>query len=334
MKESDVNNKKRISTVLICILCLTLVQPLLCGYTFFRQAATLEVNDTKENYIYKVCGIDDLFSELSANKSKTIETYNGKRVAISGTIDSIQENNMALTLISGENDKVEVRITDQQLASKVGDLKAGDKVKIYGRLAIVDFFGTAVSMDAEEVSKMTALTSSGANYEFTSGKKYSNSLTTARSLGGGKMKYHIPNEWAAVESKLEGIEGYQYKLNEISSTYKTEPEQVYLFYFSNEKYLNNQSDKEETKSIEMAIIKNILKGENVNYFSIKTMNSDYGRTYQYYDSNSFLDQQRKGHNVEFVFTPVGTDGIACIMYVFNESHHKEDILYVMREMEV
>ena len=334
MNKAFKRRKKRIKSLLTCILCLALVQPLLCGYTFFREVATLEVNDKKENYIYRICDIDDIHSELTTNKNKAVEAYNGRRCVFTGKIDLILENNMEFTLTSQKNVRVDARVIDPQLAMKIGDLQVGDTVKIYGRLMIDIMFGNAISVDVEEINTTALSVDTSADYEFISGKKYNNSLTTARTLGAGRMKYHIPNEWSSVESKLEGIEGYQYKLNEISSTYKTEPEQVYLFYFSNEKYLNNQSDKGETKSIEMAIIKNILKGENVSYFSIKTMTSDYGRIYQYYDSNSFVDQQKKGHNVEFVFTPAGSDGIACIMYVYNESHHKEDILYVMREMEV
>lgn len=162
---------------------------------------------------------------------------------------------------------------------------------------------------------------------------FSEALTDEKSIGGA-MNYRVPKAFSTVETNLDGIAGNLYRLNEMSSNKKKAAEQVYVYYFSNEKYLLNLNEKTKTAAIEMAIVENILPGERVSVdvdiwnFPMASKKSPSGISYDYYVT-SFVDSSRKRHNVEFAFTKDGDRGLGCFLYVFTDSVHKEDILYVM-----
>lgn len=204
--------------------------------------------------------------------------------------------------------------------------------------------GPRVTLDVKN-NPVTESKKGGAT-EYTVGKKkFSSAMSTKKSIAGGKMKYSVPSEFDQVESPIENIAGNQYKLNEIPNQFRTNAENLFVYYFSNEKYLLNLNDKNQREAIEMAIVKNILPGEKVDgildrlEFPTKTLTAKYktanGTVKKEFDyfTTTFIDLSRKTHNVEFVFTRNGDDGIGCLLYVFTESVHKEDILYVMRTIE-
>ena len=206
--------------------------------------------------------------------------------------------------------------------------------------------GPRVTLDVSK-NPLTESKTAGGVIEYKVGnKKFSSKLSSKKSIAGGKMKYSVPSEFDKVETPIENIAGNQYKLNEIPNQFKTNAEDLFVYYFSNEKYLLNLNDRNQREAIEMAIVKNILPGEKVDgildrlEFPTKTLTAKYktadGRTEKKefdYFTTTFIDSARKTHNVEFVFTRNGEDGIGCILYVFTESVHKEDILYVMRTIE-
>lgn len=206
--------------------------------------------------------------------------------------------------------------------------------------------GPKVTLDVSK-NPLTESKTAGGAIEYTVGKKkFSSKLSSKKSIAGGKMKYSVPSEFDKVETPIENIAGNQYKLNEIPNQFKTNAENLFVYYFSNEKYLRNLNDRNQREIIEMAIIKNILPGEKVDNFlsrlefPTKTQTATYRtasgkiekKVFDYFPT-VFTDSSGKKHNVEFVFTQNGEDGIGCILYVFTESVHKEDILYVMRTIE-
>lgn len=166
----------------------------------------------------------------------------------------------------------------------------------------------------------------------------------ARELGGGRMKYKVPSAWKAVESDLTGIEGKLYKLNELQGNKKSAAEQLYVFYFSNEKYLLNQGDGGNREGIEKAIIKNILPNEHIAKLNVSgitfptsRISTDgflgFGnRAFDYFDT-TYKDKNKKLHNAEFVFLPAGKKGMCSILYVYTDSVHKADIIKLLQDME-
>lgn len=172
----------------------------------------------------------------------------------------------------------------------------------------------------------------------------------SRSLGNGRMKYQIPAAWRNVESDLTGIEGKLYQLNRIQGNEKGAAEQLYVFYFSNEKYLLNQGDGNNREGIEKAIIKNILPNEHIAKLNVSGVTYPTARigfegldvlgvtlfgkrNYDYFDT-IYKDKNRKLHNAEFVFLPDGKKGMCCVLYVFTDSVHKADIINMLQKLEI
>ena len=154
---------------------------------------------------------------------------------------------------------------------------------------------------------------------------------TVRSLGRGNAVISIPSKWTGVEEKSGNIEGFQYKLNEIPEDYRTDPEQLYAFYFSFEKYLLDQTDSSLTRDIEKSIIQNILKNEKFGLlFPTKSVWSPGRPTYDSYVTG-FTASNRKIYNLEFVFVKA-PGGIMCFLYVFDTSEHRDEILYVLQNL--
>lgn len=206
--------------------------------------------------------------------------------------------------------------------------------------------GPKVTLDVSK-TPVTESKKTDGTVEYTVGKKkFSSALSIKKSIAGGKMKYSVPSEYEKVESPIENIAGNQYKLNEIPNQFRTSAEDLFVYYFSNDKYLLNLNDRNQREAIEMAIVKNILPEARVDgffdriQFPTKTLTAKYktadGKTekkeFDYFPT-TFRDSARKTHNIEFVFTRNGDDGIGCILYVFTEPVHKEDVLYIMRTIE-
>jgi len=168
-------------------------------------------------------------------------------------------------------------------------------------------------------------------------------LTEQRKLGSGAMVYKIPKAWTGVESPLDNIEGYSYRLNEIPEEMKSDSEVLYLFYFSDEKYLLNQTDASNREGIEKAIIKNILPGTNFSKVNMSIFGFPTARVgkdgllskpqYDFFDTN-YKDQNGKIHNVEFVFVPSGQKGMCCALYIYTDSVHKDVITALLHEIQI
>lgn len=208
------------------------------------------------------------------------------------------------------------------------------------------FAGPKVTLDAGKYPVKESKGASGGTEYTVNGRKFSSLRSKEKRVAGGTMTYMVPSAFEQVESPIENITGNRYTLNEIQNEKKADAEDLFVFYFDNEKYLLNLNDKNQREAIEMAIIKNILPGEKINNilermeFPTKTIKAKYNRAaggsetkvFDYF-TTSFVDSSKKTHNVEFVFTVNGQEGIGCILYVFTESVHKEDILYIMSTIE-
>ena len=156
-------------------------------------------------------------------------------------------------------------------------------------------------------------------------------------IGNTAVTFTVPEPWTAVCEETGNAEGYQFRLNEISGSYRTEPEQLYIFYFDPEKYLADLSERSETKKIERAIVKNILPDEETGIldFPEKTIKraGKVFKKYSYYMTD-YKDQSGKRHNVEFVFLPSKNGEIICVVYVFNTSDHKDEAISLLQSIRI
>ena len=169
------------------------------------------------------------------------------------------------------------------------------------------------------------------------GAVYSDALTSEVTVSGGQMSFKVPKTFLSVGEVLDSAPGMQYRLNEIPETYAASAEQLYVFYFESEEYLLYAKDAKNTAAVEMAIVQNILPGEKVGgivngwSFPSASKHNVNGTVFDYYDSE-YKDVNNKTHYVEFVFTKNGTKGLGCVLYVFTEYPHKEDVLYVLNSI--
>lgn len=155
-----------------------------------------------------------------------------------------------------------------------------------------------------------------------------------RSSGMPFASFSVPDTWTDVESSTDRVYGFAYKLNEISGSYRTEPEQFYIFYFDCEKYLEDLSDRQSLKKIERAIVNNILPDDDTPVLSFpeRTIIRN-GQKFSFYRTK-YKDTAGKRHNVEFVFIP-GKDGdMLCAVYVFLTSDHKDEAISLLQSIKI
>ena len=326
------NGKKTGKLILLLLLALSAL--LLCGFSFRPGSVTLDVS---ENPLYVYTAVDEMSKDAGGNYSALDRKYNGKAVYTAGLVKEISGAGKKITLCGiseGSAARLPVTITDASAAKKASVFKAGDFVLVYGK-GVTFPVGTKLSLHAYAV---TAGEKGGA-YEdtraFPLGRVYKDRLAVSRNLSQKKVLYRMPDTWTGSEKELVSsyIDGFQYSLNEISGDFKAEPEKLFVFYLDYEKNLQNITDRDDVKGVERAVIENILKNENVSGFPKKTLRTDSGISYAYYDT-SYVDTRRRFHNVEFLFTPVHDKGILCVLYVFSTSDHKEDILYLLNSVEI
>ena len=317
----------------IAVLLLPVLWLVLSAFSF-GGSVTLDV---KENPAYRYYSVEEMTADMKKSYTAADRKYNGKAVYTAGFVSEAPDGTGSFTILgleSGSGAKMEIRVTDEAVLKKAAEVKEGDLLKVYGKAVTVPV-GNKILLHAYDVEAGMP----GAAYETSTGfpgkKALTDRLTLSRKLSKAALTYRVPSEWSGVEMKLPSdfIEGYRYSLNEIQGEFQTEPEKLFVFYFDYEKNLRNLSDRDDVKSVEKAIIENILPNEDVRNFPKKTLKTDDGIRYSYYDT-SFIDSTRNYHNVEFLFTPVKEDGILCFLYVFGTSEHKEEIIYLLNSVKV
>ena len=147
-------------------------------------------------------------------------------------------------------------------------------------------------------------------------------------MNGENVQFNI------IDEKLGTMEGYQYRLNRLDAN-DSVPESLFICYFDNQiqlaDYLN---DAEKTELIEKAIVYNIIAKENF-ISSKKGVNTYYGSEYDYYlGSYKTAFDIGTGYHTEFVFQADGDDGIVVMIYVYKETKHLSDVLFVSRFLKI
>lgn len=322
----------RFRIVSICILLVA--STVLMGLGFNNP---IIVMDTTKNIVYQNINADKILVDFISD-SKTAEAdYKDNYYSIRGTISEKKKNNKQFSIVgvSGQSeDAIRCVTNDKELIDFISSLEIGEIVDIYGKLT-VDIFDKdlEVSIDSVKISEdVRPITS----YSLKDGTSIDSKSMYSRSLNEDRINYLIPAAWQTVEhsikdEKLGEIEGYQYCLNEISSSPAVDPESLFIFYFDN-KLLKNPNDKTQTDSIERAIIANILdkKPDKLEKFPLTKVTTYYGDKYQYYQ-DAYRKPLGDGYHTEFIFQADNEDGIIVFLYVYKEkTPHLSDVLFTMR----
>ena len=309
--------KRRIAGFLI------LAVLLLTGFAF---ASTVTL-DPEKNRIFQDASISEMLDTLSTNEPLAKEQYDNQYLAIVGQIGEISGNGKTVTLISSANEtsgKRSIRCTFQEesLRAQVLTFSTGDTVRVYGLTVISVLPSKSYSVIGRGIEKSTAASSASPRFRFLYGQP-DTEPKEERSFDKD-ISLMIPRRWVAVETVTK--EYHLYRLNELSDSKKAEPEQLYLLYFDNEKYLATMDDRFRTTEIERAIIKNILPKEKIGFGRFPKQRDVYGKTFQYYDT------AYGNYHAEFAFAPNGEKGIFCMLYIYETSDHVDDILMLMRQL--
>lgn len=311
---------------------------LLCGFLFDSPEMIL---DTEKDTVYQNYSIDKVLADFSIDENSAKDDYGKARIVLLGKVSEISKNYKDVTLVSingTQEGSIKSSSSDKDIIACVKTLSKDDIVKVYGEFSI-SLVGGKLSMETSKIEKTTTNSVSNTIYSLFNGNTVDMEDLYARTLANEKITYYIPAEWSEaeydiVDNDLGSIEGYQYRLNEIPQFAAVQPESFFVCYFDN-KFLKNSSDKNKTDLIEKAIIANILdkKPDNLGKFPTKKVDTYYGVKYQYYQ-DAYQDILGQGHHVEFVFQQVDTEGIIVYLYIYTDANHIDDIMFLMRLLEV
>lgn len=325
-------NRKKLVLAILCM------GALLCGFIFARPEMAL---DTEKNIIYQNFSIDQLLADFAANNDLAEEKYTKTNIVLLGKVSEISKNYKDLTLISvsgNQEGDIKCSSSDKDIIAFAKTLSDGDIVKVYGKFS-TSLVGKKLNMDIVRIEKTVDDIVSDTCYSLQDGDTIDMKDMYERTLADGKITYYIPAEWSEIEydlieHDLGCLEGCQYRLNEIPRSATVKPESLFVCYFDN-KRLKNSSDKSKTDQIERAIIANILNrdADSLDKFPTKKVDTYYGAKYQYYQ-DAYKDILGQGHHVEFAFQKVNTDGIIVYLYIYTEANHVDDIMYLMRLLNV
>ena len=320
------------------IILILLLGTILCGFVFDKSEMML---DTEKNIVYQNYSIDKVLADFEADKDAAKDTYAKNKIVLLGKISEISKNYKKVVLVSlnGTQDgMIKCSSSNKEIVTIAKTLSEDDIVKVYGEFS-VSLIGNDLGMNVSKIEKATVDSVSDTSYSLLNGTTINATNMYNRTFSKDKITYYIPSNWSKVEynikdNDLGSIEGYQYRLNEIPQSESVQPESFFVCYFDN-KDLKNSGDKNKTDLIERAIIANILKvrPDSLSKFPIKKTDTYYGAKYQYYQ-DAYKDAHGKGHHVEFVFQQVETDGIIVYLYVYTDANHVDDIMFLMRLLQV
>ena len=195
-----------------------------------------------------------------------------------------------------------------------------------------------ISIEIDRIEATDSDTVNSSIYSMRSGLAVDIRDMSERTLNDGKISYRIPKGWAEVEHDIEAeglgaMVGYQYKLNEIGR--KSEyAESFFVCYFDTDSFVA-ENDRGNTKQIEEAILRDILRTDDLKKFPTRKETTYYGADYKYYQ-DTYKKLNGDKYQAEFVFHELD-DGILVYLYIYNTQYTKEsardEIMLTMRLVE-
>ena len=326
-----VNIKKKL---LISLLLLGLMFTF-TGALFISSKVVL---DTQRYVLYRNYTADEVIKSFGANKAGAQNEFKNSKVAVLGKVSSLAIGNVGFGL-GALDDKyqsvIECSSVDLDVLEDFKGLKVGDRVLVYGEVS-GGLLGSPTNMRVEAVQKSDEEPKNKDIFSIIDGADIDSANMNTYEIAN-KVAFKAPATWKAVAHDIEGeelgtIPGYQFKLNEIRGSQTTNPESFFVCYFDND-LLQNAADKSKTNQIEEAIIRNVLKTDEVKGFPLKKVNTYYDTTYQYYQ-DAYQDKMGNGYHMEFVFEADDTDGVVVYLYVYKTPLHLEEVMATMRFLEI
>lgn len=289
---------------------------------------------------YLKCSIEDLNRRQSISTDGFKEAFDDRCVVVSGTASagSVSGNRKEVTIYE-YGLKAVIDTSDKNLYTKVGGIKDGDIVTVYGQLNVKGWNNDSYEIEADYIDiNITDTVATGEYVYYGTG-----SMTTTVMDGlcsDGHIKFAVPKEWTDenVVSRLlnNNVNGYQFSLNALYPQNVNFPEIFYAFYFDYDFYLDTPPTAPTTgdrHDIENLIIKNIYNGFDADADDFKSFAD---RSYDYFVTN-YHAADGKNYRLEFLFVPDGNDGIVCMLYLYypkaGEFSHVRDVAYVIETID-
>ena len=300
---------------------------------FFFDNTTVEL-DTETDRVYRNETADIIIKAFEDDQNSAKNKYANKCYLLYADVLSKKDDNREF-VIGKENGKKKIscKTSDQTVIDEISKIKEGDSVRVYGKLT-VDWFGEII-LTADKVEKSTISKASDSIYSMKDGKSLDKNKALMRRLGDSGIIFYIPEKWKSVEHDITGEElgtmpGYQYRLNELEKR-EAYAESFFIGYFDKKTMLADVDDINENDLIEKAIIKDILKKDDISLkkFPAKKVKTYYGADYKYYKDTFTKNPTNDNYKLEMIFQEKG-DGIIVCIYVYEEHRRsKNDIMMVL-----
>ncbi len=324
-------SRKKQCLLLFPVLCALL----LCGSGWFLPAKM--VLDTDAKKVYLDITAKKLIEAYDRDK-KSIKNNNSHGCyAVWGTVDEVKRNTIFLT---DEGNRSRTRVSCSTSSHAVADsfskLRPGDRIKVFGK--VTEGIGNKslnIGIDKVLEIKDPDAEAGEGSYSMTEGNyTFRKSDLYRKNLSDKSVSYYIPRSWTGkdVEYRIEGdlgtIDGYQYRLDEISQ--KNPYAESFFVCCVNIEEFFAINDRGDTKLMEEAVIRDILG--DVKIYPVKTVNTYYGPKYKYYQDGFTLSTGDR-YQTEFVFQEIDEKRILMFLYVYNtlskNNTNLNDVMSVM-----
>lgn len=330
--------KKLRSRILLLLLCLAV---LISAETIRVYASSLVVLDVTKNVVYQNIMADTIIARFDDSVSTAKDRYNGGNYAILGKVSGLGKNGRTFRIKAMDGGGSTIECTVNSILSDRPSLKVGDVVQVYGRVKINSWLENSIEVSVRSYSVTTATTTSENLFSMINGSCIDRNTMLYRKMAQDCFTYRIPESWAGVEYALpedSGVKGYQYKLNELTGDGLAES--VFLFYVD-KRLLEDAGDISKPTRVQKAIIRNILGNESILHryvplldrdIDMITLTTDYASFASY--SGNYQDPNGVNYRVEFMFLPSDNKGMRCLLYVYQRENHVDDVLLMMRNMDI
>lgn len=310
--------------------------------TLISDAASSLALDASQTVVYQNIETESILDVFQINHLTAQRNFDGRSYVVWGEISDKAQDRKSFTLQDTSKQGV-ITCESRQVIGGLEDLQAGDRVKVYGKIKVTveselfSWIQPAVTMSVDKVEKTTASQALRSTFSLLDGTGRNRDSMEQRTVGENAFVYYIPEAWAAVESELPNVAGYQYKLNNLSG--KGAAESLFLFYVDGS-CLERSGDISKTTQVQKAIIRNILGSNSLKIrpewsfldsdIRMSQIEAGYCKFTGY--SGWYTDPNRQNYRVEFLFLPSDGKGIRALLYVYKTAEHANDILFMMRMM--
>ena len=328
--------RKYTHLIVIAMLIIAVAIPLyVYAEANYRLKAILD-----EEHVYFSVSVSTLNYDNTTDYDSFKEQFDGRYVVVSGAV-SEKNDNKKFELKNFEDRYCTVDTSENGMKSIAESLSVGDEVLVYGNVSCKNNSYTII---ADHIVIDPKIKIGEGRYAFFDGESYKgvsvNDLTK-----DGHITYFIPSTWnddyVCTPLTNNGITGSQYFLNAIYPQNTSYPEIFYIFYFTNETYLDSapkDPNKVNYHAIEKQIIENILQDFTINSsIDVDRVTDVNGTKYDSYQT-SFKASDGNDYKLEFVFRTDGKDGIVCMLYLYYPNdeaiNHIYDVAFLIESLKI